>query len=122
MSLFSVHVNRVPYDGVVASVEHRTGRFRTAFKPSASIENERVEVVLDTAHGRLAYRLIAGLLARRIVFHPVPGDQLKTGQRMGMIRFGSRVDLFLPHNTRIDVHLGDKVTAGETIIGEFLDL
>lgn len=120
MSVFNVHVNRVPFSGAVESVEHRLGKFKTAFKPSASLENERVEVILDSAHGKLAYRLIAGLLARRIAFHPVPGDYLKTGQRMGMIRFGSRVDLFLPHNTRIDAHLGDKVTAGETIIGEFL--
>ena len=122
MSLLNVHVNRAPFDGIIESSIHRQGKFKVAFKPSASIENECVEVIHNTVHGKLGYRLIAGFLARRIAFHPKSGDKLKRGQRIGMIRFGSRVDLFLPRNTRVNVFLGEKVIAGETIIGEFVDL
>ncbi|NQU05399.1 MAG: phosphatidylserine decarboxylase family protein [Calditrichaeota bacterium] len=119
MSPFNVHVNRAPFNGSVISVEHRNGRFKSAFKPSASNDNEQVEVLMDTSYGKLAFRQIAGFLARRIVFHPKPGDKLTTGQRVGMIRFGSRVDLFLPESAILKVNFGDKVTAGVTIIGEF---
>lgn len=121
MSLWNAHVNRAPISGTIESVEHRKGRFRAAFNPSAAIENENVEVVMRTDFGRLAFRQVAGFIARRIVFHPRKGDTLASGERVGMIRFGSRVDLFLPDRVRLKVHLGDKVTAGETIIGEFTD-
>ena len=122
MSPLNVHVNRAPFYGIVETVEHRSGRFMSAFKPSASRENEHVEVVMDTGFGKMAFKQIAGFLARRIVFHPKPGDSLATGQRIGIIRFGSRVDLFVPDNAKLKVHLGDRVSAGETIIGEFTDV
>jgi len=121
MSPFNVHVNRAPFSGLVISTKHRSGNFKSAFKPSASNENEQVEVIMETSYGKLAFRQIAGFLARRIVFHPKPGDKLTTGQRVGMIRFGSRVDLFLPENAILKVNFGDNVTAGVTIIGEFRD-
>jgi phosphatidylserine decarboxylase len=121
MSPFNVHVNRAPYKGTVVSAEHRNGSFKSAFKPSASHENEQVKVLMDTSYGKLAFIQIAGFLARRIVFHPKPGDLLTTGERIGMIRFGSRVDLFLPENAILKVNNGDNVTAGVTIIGEFRD-
>ncbi len=122
MSPFNVHVNRAPFSGTVERTEHRCGRFISAFKPQAASENERVEVIMNTARGRLAFRQIAGFLARRIVFHPKPDDRLSTGQRVGMIRFGSRVDIFLPNNVKLKIHLGDRVTAGETVIGEFVEI
>lgn len=119
MSPLNVHVNRAPFQGAVISAIHRMGSFKSAFKPSASHENEQVEVLMDTSYGSLAFRQIAGFLARRIVFHPKPGDFLATGERIGMIRFGSRVDLFLPENVNLKINNGDHVAAGMTIIGEF---
>ena len=122
MSPLNVHVNRAPISGTVESAEHRSGRFRSAFKPQAAYENEQVEVIMNSKHGRLAFRQIAGFIARRIIFHPKPGDRLLTGQRVGMIRFGSRVDIFLPNNVQLKIHLGDRVRAGETVIGEFVEI
>jgi len=119
MSPLNVHVNRSPVNGVIDDVTHIEGRFISAFKPEAERENERVIVNMNTAHGRIAFKLVAGFLARRIVFHPRSGDKLELGQRIGMIRFGSRVDVYVPSNVDIFVHIGDKVTAGETIIGKF---
>lgn len=122
MSPLNVHVNRAPFSGRIVSVEHRSGRFKSAFKEAASRENEHVEVIMDTTLGRLAFRQVAGFLARRIVFHPKPGDMLSTGERVGMIRFGSRVDLYLPDNVKLKTRINDRVVAGETIIGEFVDV
>ena len=122
MSPLNVHVNRAPFSGRIVSVEHRSGRFKSAFKEAASRENEHVEVIMDTTLGRLAFRQVAGFLARRIVFHPKSGDMLSTGERVGMIRFGSRVDLYLPDNVKLKTRIHDRVVAGETIIGEFVDV
>ena len=122
MSPFNVHVNRSPYDGVVVSREHTRGKFLSAFKDEASRENENNLVKLETEYGTMAFRQIAGFLARRIVFHPQPGDKLETGERVGMIRFGSRVDVFLPEKAVIKVKMGEKVIAGETVIGEFVEV
>lgn len=120
MSPVNVHVNRSPVAGVIHSVEHFDGKFQSAFKPAASRENERTLIRMETAHGEVAFKQVAGFLARRIVFHPQAGDRLAAGERVGMIRFGSRVDLYLPDNVRIRVKLGNKAIAGETIIGEFV--
>ncbi len=121
MSPLDVHVNRAPVAGVVRRVEHRSGRFFSAFKPRAERENERTIVILDSPYGRTALSQVAGFLARRIVFHPREGDRLVSGQRIGMIRFGSRVDLFLPDNVTLDARLGRRTVAGETILGVFND-
>jgi phosphatidylserine decarboxylase len=119
MSPFNVHVNRSPVDGKITFVEHKSGKFQSAFKPAASRENEQTLIKLETPYGPVAFKQVAGFLARRIVFHPHASDILTAGQRVGMIRFGSRADLFFPSSVRIKVKLGDMVTAGETIIGEF---
>jgi phosphatidylserine decarboxylase len=121
MSPLDVHVNRAPMGGLVTAVVHRRGRFLSAFKPDASRENEHTLASMDTAVGEIALKQIAGFLARRIVFHPRPGDRLRSGDRIGMIRFGSRVDLFLPDLVKVRIKTGDRVTAGETRIGEFSD-
>jgi phosphatidylserine decarboxylase len=119
MSPINVHVNRSPVTGEIKRVEHRSGKFVSAFKPEASRINEQTEVALATKHGTVTMKQIAGFLARRIVFHPKPGDRLSAGARVGMIRFGSRVDIHIPGTVELKIKVGDRVTAGETIIGEF---
>jgi len=121
MSLLDIHVNRSPVTGKVLTVEHRRGRFHAAYKSSAARENEHTVITIETPFGEVALKQIAGVLTRRIVFHPQPGDTLYAADRVGMIRFGSRVDIFLPETAVLRVHLGDRVKAGETILGEFLN-
>jgi len=119
MSLFDVHVNRVPISGVVKYFKYNPGKFFPAFKDKASLENEQTELGLENEHGKVVLKQIAGILARRIVCNLQPGDLVKAGDRFGMIKFGSRLDLFLPENVQIKVKLNHKVRAGETIIGIF---
>jgi phosphatidylserine decarboxylase len=117
MSPLNVHVNRAPCDGTVEKVVHTNGRFLSAFKPEASVQNENIAMLLNTKYGKVLVRQIAGFLARRAVCRVAPGDILKSGERYGVIKFSSRVDIFLPPSTVPKVRLGDKVTAGETILG-----
>jgi phosphatidylserine decarboxylase len=117
MSPLNVHVNRVPCDARVDQVVHTSGRFLSAFKPAASVENENIAMTLDTKFGRIVVRQIAGLVARRIVCWAKPGDSFKKGDRYGLIKFSSRVDIFLPATTVPGIKLGDNVRAGETVIG-----
>jgi phosphatidylserine decarboxylase len=119
MSLFDVHVNRIPISGVVKYFKYNPGKFFPAFKDKASLENEQTELGLENEHGKVVFKQIAGILARRIVCKLKPGDLVKAGDRFGMIKFGSRLDLFLPENVRIKIQLNHKVRAGETIIGIF---
>jgi phosphatidylserine decarboxylase len=119
MSVFNVHVNRAPVSGRVTHCDHNPGRFFPAFKEKASSENEQTELGLENHHGRIIIKQIAGVIARRIVCRVKPGDSLKAGERFGMIRFGSRVDLLLPDNVEIKAKLNQHVKAGETIIGIF---
>lgn len=119
MSVFDVHVNRAPISGKVKYFEYNPGKFHPAFKDKASSENEQTELGLENAHGRIILKQIAGIIARRIVCKVKPGDLVRAGQRFGMVKFGSRVDLFLPENVEIKVKLNRKVKAGETIIGVF---
>jgi phosphatidylserine decarboxylase len=118
MSPLNVHVNRAPCDGVVESVVHTPGKFLSAFKHEASLQNENIAMALNTKHGRVLVRQVAGFLARRAVCRVKPGDALKKGDRYGIIKFSSRLDIYLPKDTRIKVKLGDNVKAGETVIGE----
>ncbi|MBI4687209.1 MAG: phosphatidylserine decarboxylase family protein [Nitrospirae bacterium] len=118
MSPLNVHVNRAPCDGVVESVVHNPGKFISAFKPEASVQNENIVMVLNTKYGKILARQVAGSIARRAVCRVKPGDSLKKGERYGVIKFSSRVDVFLPKGTNIKVKLDDKVKAGETVIGE----
>jgi phosphatidylserine decarboxylase len=117
MSPLDVHINRAPCDGKVEQVVHTSGRFVSAFKPEASVENENVAITLDTKFGRIVVRQIAGFVARRVVCWAGPGDSLKKGDRYGLIKFSSRVDIFLPAATVSGLKLGDTVKAGETVIG-----
>ncbi len=118
MSPVDVHVNRIPCDGKVLAVEHQEGKFLSAFKPEASLENERNAVLLEMSSGRrLLFVQIAGLLARRIVHWLHEGDQVHRGERYGLIKFGSRMDLYLPLDTEILVKPGQKVQGGASLIG-----
>lgn len=119
MSVFNVHINRVPVSGRVRYVKYNPGKFFPAFKDKASSENEQTELGLENEHGRIILKQIAGIIARRIVCKVRAGDKVQAGQRLGMIQFGSRVDLFLPEDVEIKVKLSQKVRAGETIIGIF---
>lgn len=120
MSPLDVHVNRAPCDGIVEYVEHNKGKYIAAYKEEASIENENVVMIIKGLHGKILVRQVAGFIARRIVCRVNPGEYIKTGSPYGIIKFGSRLDVYLPKNTKIKVKLGDKVRAGETIIGEIL--
>lgn len=118
MNVFNVHVNRIPFDGVVERVQYSPGKFINASFDKASEHNERNAIVVITETGkRFAFVQIAGLIARRIVNHAAIGDRVKKGERYGMIQFGSRLDLYLPLAFDIEVGVGDKTQAGTTIIG-----
>jgi phosphatidylserine decarboxylase len=117
MSPLNVHVNRAPCDGVVDNVVHTSGKFLSAFKPEASVQNENIAMTMKTKYGAILIRQIAGFIARRAVCRVAQGDVLKRGDRYGVIKFSSRVDIFLPASTVPKVRLGDKVTAGETVLG-----
>jgi len=118
MSLFDVHVNRIPTEGKIAGVSYRPGAFFAANLDKASEKNEQNAVTLDTRSGRrIVFVQIAGLIARRIACWVREGDEVQAGQRFGLIRFGSRVDVFLPEGSRVMVQRRQKVKAGETIIG-----
>ena len=117
MSVFNVHVNRAPLDGKVVDITYHPGRFLDARDGRASSENERNNVVLQTAAGvKIAFVQIAGLIARRIICYPRIGDALVRGTRYGLIRFGSRVDVYLPADVEPLVKLGDVTTAGQTVL------
>ncbi len=117
MSPLNVHVNRAPCDGTVESVVHTPGKFLSAFKPEASLKNENIAMLLKSDYYRVLVRQVAGAVARRAVCRAKPGDVLKKGERYGVIKFSSRLDIYLPEKTEIKVKLGDKVKAGETILG-----
>jgi phosphatidylserine decarboxylase len=130
MNVFNVHVNRYPVDGVVTYIHYNKGKFFNASAEKSSLENEQMSVGLDSlppdanrtprvgdVH-RVLVRQIAGLIARRIVTYSKVGEHVKQGERMGIIRFGSRVDLFLPVGSTIRAKLGDVTTAGTTVLGE----
>ncbi len=118
MSPLDVHVNRAPLDGTVEEVRHTDGKFRAAFADKASLDNERTAMVLQSHGRRFLIVQIAGAVARRIICHRVPGDQLRRGERYGMIMFGSRVDVYMPTDVTPRVARGDRVVAGATVIAE----
>jgi phosphatidylserine decarboxylase len=118
LSVFDVHVNRSPVGGRVRRVDYRPGEFLPAFDDKASLRNERNSVLIDDGGGGVAFTQIAGLVARRIVFKKKAGDPVAAGERVGMIRFGSRVDLFLPSAARLRVGKGDRVKAGLSVLAE----
>ncbi|MBL1410540.1 phosphatidylserine decarboxylase family protein [Sphingobacterium faecale] len=120
MSPINVHVNRNPVSGVVSFFKYHPGKFLVAWHPKSSTENERTTVVVKKANGvEVLFRQIAGALARRIVWYVKEGQSAKQGEEFGFIKFGSRVDLFLPLGTKIDVAIGDKVVGGKTVVARF---
>jgi phosphatidylserine decarboxylase len=119
MSVFSVHVNRAPFDCTVKDVRYAPGKFRDARDPDSSKINESNAIWLDTAKGPITVRQISGAVARHIVCPAKPGILLTKGEKFGMIRFGSRVELYLPPGTEVCVSLNQKVHAGTTIMARF---
>jgi len=121
MNVFNVHVNRYPIDGTVRYVHYNKGRFLNAAAEKSSVETEQMSVGLESGNNRVLVRQIAGLIARRIVTYSRVGEAVHQGDRMGMIRFGSRVDVFVPANARILAKAGDLTTAGTTVLAELAD-
>ncbi len=118
LSPLDVHVNRVPVTGKVTRVEYRPGRYRAAYRAEATSENERSEVWIDDGSRTVVCRQITGVLVRRVVCRLHPGDEVRAGDRLGVMKFGSRIDLFLPAGTRLRAKVGDRVRGGETVIAE----
>ena len=118
LSIFNVHVNRAPIGGRIERVDYRPGTFLPAFDHRASLRNEQNCVTLRDGETRVAFKQIAGLIARRIVFRKRVDDAVAAGERVGMIKFGSRVDVFLPPGSRVLAKLGDRVRGGSSVLGE----
>ena len=119
MSVFSVHVNRAPFEGTVTSIVHKPGEFRNAVRPETTDCNEANAVRMDTPRGPMTVRQIAGAIARRIVCPAQVGDRLEKGQKFGMIKFGSRTELYLPLASETTVRVGDKVHGGTSVVARF---
>lgn len=119
MNVFNVHVNRYPVSGTVRFVHYNPGKFLNAATEKSSLENEQMSVGLEHEGRRVLVRQIAGLIARRIVTYSREGESAEQGERMGIIRFGSRVDVFLPTSSQVLVHVGDTTFAGSTLLARF---
>lgn len=116
LNVFDVHVNRVPISGTVSLVEYREGQFLNAMKPESAVHNEQTLITIDAGEYSVSFKQIAGLLARRIVCRLKPGDRVERGQRMGLIKFGSRVDVLLPAAVQLRVKAGDRVKGGSSVL------
>ncbi len=119
LSLFDVHINRSPFGGTVPFCRHIQGRYLAAFKEEAPRENERNLIGIETEEGRMLVVQVAGMVARRIVCWIKPGDLVERGARIGMIKFGSCTELYMPLHANITVKEGEKVRGGETIVAQF---
>jgi phosphatidylserine decarboxylase len=117
MSVFNVHVNRIPLPGTVETTRYNPGKFLVASVDKASLENEQMAMVIARGTTKVLVKQIAGLIARRVVCYAKPGDAVRKGERFGLIRFGSRLDIFLPKNAEIKVKVGDRVSAGRDVVG-----
>src|SRR5271156_2354298 len=117
LNVFDVHVNRVPVGGVVTVCEFRKGEFMNAMKAESVLHNEQTLITIDAGGYEVSFKQIAGLLARRIVCNLKAGDRVERGQRMGLIKFGSRVDVLLPAEAELRVKVGDRVKGGSSILG-----
>ena len=119
MSVFNVHVNRIPHEGRIKKINYYPGKFFSANLDKASKDNEQNAVFLETEEGKnICVVQIAGLIARRIICKVQAGEKVARGQRFGLICFGSRLDIYLPPDTALNVNLGDKVSAGSTVLGD----
>lgn len=121
LSVFNVHVNRSPAEGKILKIEHRPGLFKNAMAADSGEVNEANALWLETAHGPMTVRQIAGLIARRIVCPAQVGEALAKGERFGMIRFGSRTELYLPATAEISVRPGDTVQGGSSVVARFVE-
>lgn len=118
LSIFDVHVNRSPLAGKITAVDYRPGKFLVASKQRASFENEQTIITVENQYAKVVFKQIAGLIARRIVFWKKAGDQVQLGERVGYIKFGSRVDILLPSQILVQVKKGQRVKGGVTVIGK----
>lgn len=121
MDIFSCHINRIPISGTIESIVYRPGRFTNAELDKASQFNERNGMVIDSKHGKIGVVQIAGLVARRIVCWSKENDSVTAGERFGLIRFGSRLDIYIPTEVQLRVAVGQTAIAGETVLGSFDD-
>jgi phosphatidylserine decarboxylase len=122
LNVFNVHVNRSPIGGVLREVRYQKGEFLNAMNPASADKNEQNLAVVEADEGyTVAFKQIAGLLARRIVFNPVPGNRLERGERIGLIKFGSRVDVIVPGYAELQVKKGDLVKGGSSILANISD-
>jgi phosphatidylserine decarboxylase len=120
MSPVNVHVNRYPVGGTISYIQYHPGKYLMAWDPKSSTENERTTILIDTMkHGEVLVRQIAGALARRIVCYSQEGNKVNQGEELGFIKFGSRVDVFLPLGTEVLIKPGDTVTGGESVLARF---
>lgn len=123
LSLLDVHINRTPYGGRVVDVTYQPGRFLAAYRAESATKNERTEITVERVVGgqvrRVVFRQLVGQLARRIVTRIHPGDEVETGQRMGLMKFGSRMDVFVPTDVVLEVSKGRRAIGGETVLGRF---
>ena len=116
LSPLDVHINRIPVSGKVDYFSYLPGKFLAAYKDKASTDNEQTVIGISSSNGKILFKQIAGILARRIVCRLKPGQDVHAGEKFGMIRFGSRVDIFLPEGLELKVQKGDKIVGGETVI------
>ena len=120
MNIFNVHINWFPVNGIIKFFKYHPGRYMAAYLPKSSTENERTTIAIETSNGQeIVMRQIAGAMAKRIVSYAPVGGKARQNEHAGFIKFGSRVDLYLPLGTKIDVKLGQKVTGSQTLIGTF---
>jgi phosphatidylserine decarboxylase len=119
LAVWNVHVNRAPMSGRLTGLEYRPGKFYAAMRSRASRENEQNVFSVDTGRGRIVFKQVAGWIARRVISWKKPGDWLERGERIGLIRFGSRMDVWLPEGTEILTRPGEKVAAGESAIARW---
>jgi phosphatidylserine decarboxylase len=119
LAIWNVHVNRSPLPGRITRIEYRPGRFHMAMKKAASSENEMNIIHLETPRGEIVFKQIAGLIARRVVLWKKPGEQVERGERIGIVRFGSRMDLWLPLDAQIVVKIGDHVSGGSSVLARW---
>jgi phosphatidylserine decarboxylase len=116
LAIWNVHVNRSPAAGIITEMKYRPGKFSAAMRASASTDNEQNVINLATDAGEITFKQIAGLIARRVVCWKKPGDRVARGERIGLVRFGSRADLWLPRNSELLVKVGDHVKGGSSIV------
>jgi phosphatidylserine decarboxylase len=121
LSIFNVHVNRSPMSGRIEAMDYKPGRFHAAFHHAASVENERNIIMLSQGNTKLVFTQIAGVIARRIVCWKRVGDSVQKGELVGLIRFGSRVDVLFPAGTEVTVQIGDRVRGGSSPIGVIVE-